>query len=126
MFSVSYGQFECPVRVMKQGQFKHWVLFSPDHKENLTLSPDKTFNFTLHISNSITGVRERLTFVYGPNSVKPSGRTLRLFGAESTSKIGKLLFKGNWEGTKVQFVREKDLNLVINSVLKEGPWVMGW
>jgi hypothetical protein len=44
----------------------------------------KRCNYTLFI-NRKTGENERLTFTYDGTSVKPSGRTLRIFGAKNSS-----------------------------------------
>jgi hypothetical protein len=83
MLSVSSKDYELPIKAEDQGG---WLLVDKRNPEIFTFA--KQFNFTL-FGEQASGdrARERFTFAYDGASVKPTGRCIRILGADRTSKI---------------------------------------
>lgn len=80
MLSVSAQNYFVPVKVVK-GDDMCWSLHRQDVLE---FTATKRFNYTIFVDEG-----GKMTFTYDENSVKPSPRTLRIYGP--TGKLGKVV-----------------------------------
>lgn len=92
MLSVSNVDYAPPIRIFNEdGSLMGWLLEGRGSREgeDLQIGAQKPFNYTVVPLD--VGGRERITFMYDGLSVKPSARSLRVYGNANIGQLVKAL-----------------------------------
>jgi len=118
MLSVSNVDYAPPIRIFNEdGSLMGWLLEGKGSREgeDLQIGSQKPFNYTIIPLGSV-GIKERLTFMYDGLSVKPSARSLRVYGTANLGKLVKALAR----------CEDDDDIAQIESMLKEFPFAIAF
>lgn len=91
MFAVSSVNYKVPIYFSPEetGEDDAWGL--EERRSSVKLYLNDAFNYTFVISNDRMSIKDRMTFTFHHKSVKPTGRTLRKYGQQVTSRIAKIM-----------------------------------
>lgn len=94
MFAVSSVNYKVPEYFGPEqtGDEDEWGL--EERRSTVRMFLSDSFNYTFVLSNVGTNDKERMTFTFHHKSVKPTGRTLRVYGQQVTSRIAKIMSRG--------------------------------
>jgi len=99
MLSVSAMDYYVPVQI-SQDNMVSWRL---DRRGSDEFTSATKFNYTAFFEN------DKATFIYDGPSVKPSPRTLRVFGSEWTSKAVSILSRNQSPKRKLGLQKEDQI-----------------
>lgn len=89
MLSVSNWDYQIPAKVNASTPSEtSWLMKNRKGSDKVLASQ---FNYTIHLVNAADDSEGRLTFTYDGVSVKPTSRTLRIYGSECISRIVSVL-----------------------------------
>lgn len=91
MLAVSFNKYELPLKVIDSDNLTvSWSLTRRNSTANDRIEATK-FAYTFDLLDEEANIDDRFTAIYDGDSVKPAPRTLRVFGADSCSRVVSLL-----------------------------------
>jgi hypothetical protein len=111
MFAVSSVNYKVPEYFGPEetGGVEEWGL--EERRSTVRMFLTDAFNYTFILSNEEKNVKERMTFTFHQKSVKPTGRTLRVYGQQVTSRIAKIMSRGYVSGMAEESINRALANI---------------